>query len=49
MFRDVLTSLAGRQRLSNDELEIIFEQVDAQLATLPKHQRLWRPSRPPPR
>jgi hypothetical protein len=34
--RDVLTSLAGRQRLSNDDLETLFEQVDAKLATLPK-------------
>jgi hypothetical protein len=34
--RDVLTSLAGRQSLSNDDLEVLFEEVDAQLATLPK-------------
>ncbi len=34
--RDVLTSLAGRQQLSNDDLETLFEQVDAKLATLPR-------------
>jgi hypothetical protein len=34
--RDVLTSLAGRQALSDDDLETLFEKVDAQLATLPK-------------
>jgi hypothetical protein len=34
--RDVLLSLAGRQALSNDDLEVLFAKVDAQLATLPK-------------
>src|SRR4051794_25274736 len=37
--RRVLTSLAGRERLSNDELEALFERVDADLRTLPK--RSW--------
>ena len=32
----MLTSLAGRERLSNDELEVVFERVDAELRTLPK-------------
>jgi hypothetical protein len=36
--RDVLTSLAGRNRLSNDDLELLFERVDAELATLPKQR-----------
>ncbi len=34
--REVLTSLAGRERLSNDDLELLFEQVDVKLGTLPK-------------
>jgi hypothetical protein len=33
--RGVLGSLAGRQRLSNDDLEALFERVDAELRTLP--------------
>jgi hypothetical protein len=37
--REVLTSLAGRQRLSNDDLEVLFAEVDAKLGTLPK--RSW--------
>jgi hypothetical protein len=37
--RKVLTSLAGRGRLSNDDLEVLFERVDAELAKLPK--RAW--------
>lgn len=34
--RRVLVSLAGRERLSNDDLEVLFERVDAELRTLPK-------------
>ena len=34
--RRVLVSLAGRERLSNDDLEALFERVDAELRTLPK-------------
>jgi len=37
--REVLTSLAGRQRLPNDDLEVLFAEVDAKLGTLPK--RSW--------
>lgn len=34
--RRVLVSLAGRERLSNDDLEVLFARVDADLRTLPK-------------
>ncbi|HEY8073533.1 MAG TPA: hypothetical protein VIF62_05475, partial [Labilithrix sp.] len=37
--RDVFASLAKRDRLSNDELEALFERVDDALRLLPK--RAW--------
>lgn len=40
-FRRVLGALAGRERLSNEELEAVFERVDVELRALPKGSWVW--------